>query len=158
MAEQTTKPVFDIRKVYIKDFSLESPNTPNIFLDEQSQPDVSVEASINPVKLEQENYYEVILSLTVTAKMGDSVAFLVEVQQAGIFQIAGIPEKDMPMALEIACPNVLLPFAREAISDLVGKGGFPQLLLAPMNFELLFQQKRQKLAEAEKEKAESTIN
>jgi preprotein translocase subunit SecB len=89
------------------------------------------------------------LSVTVTTKMGDKTGFLVEVQQAGIFQIAGIPEKDMPMALEIACPNVLLPFAREAISDLVGKGGFPQLLLAPINFELLYQQKRQKLAEKE---------
>ena len=154
MAEQEAqKPSFDIRKVYLKDSSLESPNTPEIFLEDPGSPDVNVEASIKSNALKEENYYEIVLSITVTTKMGEKTGFLVEVQQAGIFQIAGIPEKDMPMALEIACPNVLLPFAREAISDLVGKGGFPQLLLAPINFELLYQQKRQKLAEKEKENA-----
>ena len=150
MAEQETQnPSFDIRKVYLKDSSLESPNAPEIFLEDPGSPDVNVEASIKSNALKEANYYEIVLSITVTTKMGDKTGFLVEVQQAGIFQIAGIPEKDMPMALEIACPNVLLPFAREAISDLVGKGGFPQLLLAPINFELLYQQKRQKLAEKE---------
>ena len=150
MAEQEAQnPSFDIRKVYLKDSSLESPNAPEIFLEDTGSPDVSVEASIKSNALKEANYYEIVLSVTVTTKMGDKTGFLVEVQQAGIFQIAGIPEKDMPMALEIACPNVLLPFAREAISDLVGKGGFPQLLLAPINFELLYQQKRQKLAEKE---------
>ena len=150
MAEQEAQnPSFDIRKVYLKDSSLESPNAPEIFLEDPGSPDVSVEASIKSNALKEANYYEIVLSVTVTTKMGDKTGFLVEVQQAGIFQIAGIPEKDMPMALEVACPNVLLPFAREAISDLVGKGGFPQLLLAPINFELLYQQKRQKLAEKE---------
>ena len=86
--------------------------------------------------------------MTVTSKMGETTAFLVEIQQAGVFHIEGIPKNDLPLALEIACPTVLLPFAREAISDLVGKAGFPQLLLSPINFEGLFQQKLK--VEAEK--------
>ncbi len=149
MAEQDTqKAVFDIRKIYLKDFSLESPNAPGVFLQDAGSPEVNIEATIKAVRLEPENYHEVTLGITVTTKMGDKVGFLVEVQQAGIFIIAGVPEADMPMALEIACPNVLLPFAREAISDLVGKAGFPQLLLSPINFEALFYKKHRKLEEA----------
>jgi preprotein translocase subunit SecB len=135
---------FDIRKIYLKDASVECPNSPDIFLSGESQPDVKIDASIKAEQLEQENYFEVSLGITVTSTMGDTTAFLVEVHQAGVFHIVGIPAEDMPLALEIACPNVLLPFAREAISDLVSKAGFPQLLLSPINFESLFQQKQQK--------------
>ena len=153
MAEQQAQ-AFDIRKIYLKDSSLESPNAPGIFLDDPSQPEVSIEATIKTASLEQENFYEVVLGLTVTSKMGEKTAFLVEVLQAGVFQIAGLSENDLPIALEVACPNVLLPFAREAISDLVGKAGFPQLLLSPINFEVLFQQKQAKIKEAAAEAAE----
>lgn len=146
--------LFDIRKIYLKDCSLESPNAPNIFLEDMGAPEVNIDATIKAVALDQEDYHEVILGITVTTNMGDKTGFLVEIQQAGVFHIAGIPEGDMPLALEIACPNVLLPFAREAISDLVGKAGFPQLLLSPINFESLYQQKRQKLAEKQKKEAE----
>ncbi len=132
---------FDIRKIYIKDASLESPHAPDIFLNDPGQPEVGVECSIKSRSLSQEGFYEVLLSMTITSKIADKTAFLVEVQQAGVFHIVGLPENDLPLALEIACPNVLLPFAREAVSDLVGKAGFPQLLLAPINFEALFQQK-----------------
>ncbi len=148
MAEEQA---FDIRKIYLKDSSLESPNTPGIFLEDPSKPEVSIEATIKTASLEQENFYEVVLGLTVTSKMGEKTAFLVEVLQAGVFNISGLPDGDLPLALEIACPNMLLPFAREAISDLVGKAGFPQLLLSPINFESLYQQKQTQIKTAEEE-------
>ena len=148
MAEQKQASTFDIRKIYIKDASLECPNSPEIFLQDLAKPEIAIDASIGTRRLEQDDYYEVVLAMTVTSKMGETTAFLVEIQQAGVFHIEGIPKNDLPLALEIACPTVLLPFAREAISDLVGKAGFPQLLLSPINFEGLFQQKLK--VEAEK--------
>lgn len=132
---------FEIRKIYLKDASCESPNSPAVFLTNNKQPDVSIDASIKVANLDQKNYYDICLGITVTSKIEDQTAFLVEVHQAGVFHIAGIPDEDMPLALQIACPNVLLPFAREAVSDLVTKAGFPQLLLSPINFEALYQQK-----------------
>lgn len=132
---------FDIRKIYLKDASCESPNAPAIFLSSIQQPDISIDASIKVTQLDQDDYFDVVLGVTVTSKVEDQTAFLVEVHQAGVFHIVGVSEQDMPLALQIACPNVLLPFAREAISDLVTKAGFPQLLLTPINFEALYQQK-----------------
>lgn len=160
MAEEKTtehqvQQVFDIRKIYLKDSSLESPHAPEIFLDDPAKPDVSIEATIQTQALKQEGFYEVTLGITVTSKIEEKTAFLVEVMQAGVFNIVGVPDNDMPLALEIACPNVLLPFAREAIADLVAKAGFPQLLLSPINFEALFQQKQQQLAKAAEEKSDS---
>jgi len=158
MAEQQQASTFDIRKIYIKDASLECPNSPEIFLQDLAKPEISIDASIRTKRLEQDGYYEVILAMTVTSTMAEKTAFLVEIQQAGVFHIAGIPDSDLPLALEIACPTVLLPFAREAISDLVGKAGFPQLLLSPINFEGLFQQKLKAEAKAKAEKKESEEN
>jgi len=151
MAEENApQNTFDIRKIYLKDVSVESPNAPTIFLKDPGQPEVGVEASIRANKLEQDDFYEVVLGMTVTSTIGEETAFLVEVQQAGVFHIVGIPADDLPLALEIACPNILLPFAREAIADLVAKAGFPQLLLSPINFEGLYQQKlSQQKAEAQ---------
>ena len=149
MAEETVQQnTFDIRKIYVKDISVESPNAPDIFLKDPGAPEVNVDATIQAKKLEQDNFYEVTLGMTITSKMGEETAFLVEVQQAGVFHIVGLPEADLPLALEIACPNILLPFAREAVSDLVGKAGFPQLLLSPINFEGLYQQKLKHKADA----------
>ena len=133
---------FEIRKIYLKDASLESPHAPGIFLTAAQQPEVTIDASIKANPLEQEEYFDVTLGITVTATIEEQTAFLVEVHQSGVFLINGIPEEDMPLALEIACPNILLPFAREAIADLVAKAGFPQLLLSPINFEGLYQQKQ----------------
>lgn len=147
MAEEQKQNSFDIRKIYLKDASLESPNSPDVFLKDPAQPEVGIEATIKASSLEQDGFYEVVLGMTVTSKIGEQTAFLVEVQQAGIFHIIGLEQPDLPLALEIACPNVLLPFAREAVSDLVGKAGFPQLLLSPINFEGLYQQKLQQQAE-----------
>jgi preprotein translocase subunit SecB len=156
MAEENVQQnTFDIRKVYVKDISVESPNSPGVFLKDPGVPEVNVDASIDATKLEQDNFYEVVLGMTITSKMGEETAFLVEVQQAGVFHIVGLPGADLPLALEIACPNILLPFAREAVSDLVGKAGFPQLLLSPINFEGIYQQKRKLKADAEAAEAET---
>ena len=130
---------FNLKKVYIKDISFESPQSPQIFLNEQA-PEVDVQMNITHSKLEESDLYEVVLTITVTAKAAETNFFLCEVQQAGLFEVTGAYD-EMPMVLEIACPNILLPFVREAVSDLVGKGGFPQLLINPINFEALFHQK-----------------
>ncbi len=139
--QQEQAPALNIEKVYIKDLSYEAPNTPQVFM-EQRVPEVAVQLNIAHTALDEKaGLYEVVLSVTTTAKFQDKNVFLVEVQQAGLFRVMGIPANDLPMVLEIGCPNILLPFAREAINDLVGKGGFPQLLINPVNFEALFQQK-----------------
>ena len=151
-AQQNT---FDIRKIYVKDISVESPNAPGIFLKDPGSPEVNVDANIHAAKLEQDGFYEVTLGMTITSKIGEETAFLVEIQQAGVFNIVGLPTADLPLALEIACPNILLPFAREAVSDLVGKAGFPQLLLTPINFEGLYQQKLQHQAAAAEKQGET---
>lgn len=130
---------FNLKKVYVKDISFESPLSPQIFLNEQA-PEVDVQMNITHSKLDESDLYEVVLTITVTAKSGESNFFLCEVQQGGLFEVTGA-ETELPMVLEIACPNILLPFIREAISDLVGKGGFPQLLINPINFEALYHQK-----------------
>jgi preprotein translocase subunit SecB len=140
--QQEQAPALNIEKVYIKDISYEAPNTPQVFM-EQRVPEVGVQLNIAHTALDAKaGLYEVVLSVTTTAKFQDKNVFLVEVQQAGLFRVVGIPAKDLPMVLEIGCPNILLPFAREAINDLVGKGGFPQLLINPVNFDGLFQQKQ----------------
>jgi preprotein translocase subunit SecB len=140
--EQQQAPALNIEKVYIKDMSYEAPNTPQVFM-EQRVPEVAVQLNIAHNAVDQKaGLYEVVLSVTVTAKFQDKNVFLVEVLQAGLFRVVGIPADDLSMVLEIGCPNILLPFAREAINDLVGKGGFPQLLINPVNFEGLFQQKQ----------------
>ena len=138
MSEQT-EISFNLKKVYVKDISFESPLSPQIFLNEQS-PEVDVQMNITNSTLEDTGLYEVVLTITVTAKSADNNFFLCEVQQAGLFEVSGA-ENELPMVLEIACPNILLPFVRETIADLVGKGGFPQLLINPINFEALYHQK-----------------
>lgn len=139
--EQEQTPTLNIEKVYVKDVSYEAPNAPQVFL-EQRAPEVSVQLNISHnVVSQKDNLYEVVLAVTVTTQFQNKNVFLVEVQQGGLFRITGIPAADMPMVLEIGCPNILLPFAREVVNDLVGKGGFPQLLINPVNFESLYQQK-----------------
>ena len=137
-AQQQAQGTFGIQKIYTKDISFETPNSPAIFK-QQWQPDINLQLSNNAQKIE-ENLHEVILTLTVTAKLEDKTAFLVEIQQAGIFNISGYDDKEMGAMAGSYCPNILFPYAREAISDLVAKGGFPQLLLAPINFDALYMQ------------------
>ena len=140
------QPVFSIEKLYVKDLSLEIPNAPQIFL-ERDAPQVDVQLQTQG-KSVQEGVYDVVLSITVTAKLGEKTVFLVEVAQAGIFQIRNVPEGDLEPILGIACPNILFPYAREVVSDAVTRAGFPPVVLNPMNFEALYQQRQQQAAEA----------
>ena len=133
---------FAIQKIYVKDISFEAPNTPQVFR-EQWTPDVNLQLS-NAATTLGADVHEVVLSLTVTTKVGDKTAFLVEVQQAGIFTIRGYSTEEMGVMAGSYCPGILFPYAREAISDIVTRGGFPQLLLAPVNFDALYQQHIQK--------------
>jgi len=140
-----------IQRIYVKDSSFEAPHSPAIF-GEQLNPTLDLHFGNATASL-GEDLHEVVLTVTATVKDGERVVYLVEVKQAGIFQISGFPEQHMPAILATACPNMLFPFAREAICDLVIKGGFPQLLIAPVNFEALYAQeiqRRRAAADAER--------
>lgn len=138
--------LFSIQRIYVKDVSFEAPHAPEIFREEW-KPEVNVDLQSKTNRLE-ETVFEVVLHATVTVKMKDKVAFLVEAHQAGIFTLKGLSEEQLSHALGSMCPNILYPYGRETISDLVIRGGFPQLLLAPVNFDALYlqhleQQKKQ---------------
>lgn len=151
MAEEKQQgPVFTIQRIYIKDVSYEAPNSPRIFK-EDWKPEVNVDLQTKTDKIE-DNIFDVVLHLTVTVKMGDKTAFLCEVHQAGIFTLKGFPDDQLNHALGSMCPNILYPYAREAISDIVTRGGFPQLLLAPVNFDALYMQ------HLEQKKKEGTVS
>jgi preprotein translocase subunit SecB len=145
MAEETNAPEkqFAIQKVYTKDLSFETPNAPKIFR-EKWEPTVDFNLGTNVNKLD-ETVYEVNLSITITVKSIDVTAYLIEVNQAGIFTLDNFSEQEMGPMLGSFCPNILFPYAREVVSDLVAKGGFPQLLLAPVNFDALYGQHLQQL-------------
>lgn len=127
-----------IQKIYIKDLSFEAPNSPQLFTSGLT-PSADVQFQNRTTALDAENH-EVVLTVTVKVQQEDRTVYLVEVQQAGVFTIRGFPAEHLPAILATACPNTLFPFAREAICDVITKGGFPQLLLAPVNFEVLYAQ------------------
>jgi preprotein translocase subunit SecB len=138
MSEQQP-PVFSIEKIYVKDLSVELPNAPQCFLErEAAQIEVQLGSSGTTVG---EGTFEVSLTATITAKVGDKTQFLVEVVQAGIFLIQNVPEADIEPIIAVACPNILFPYAREAVSDCVTRAGFPPVLLAPVNFEAVYRQR-----------------
>lgn len=138
---------FALQRIYVKDLSFEVPGAPKVFLGNW-QPEVNVQLATETAKVDDTNY-EVTLSLTVTVKNQDATAFLVEVQQAGIFLIDNVPEEQLQHLLGSYCPNVLFPFARETVADVVNRGSFPQLLLAPVNFDAVFAEtQRQRAAQA----------
>lgn len=138
MSETQTNPggQFAIQRIYVRDISFEVPGAPEAFTVEW-KPEVKLDLNTKNNKL-SDNSFEVVLTVTVTANNQDKVAFLAEVQQAGIFLINGMPQEQIQHLLGAYCPNVLFPYAREAISDLVNRGSFPQLLLAPVNFDALY--------------------
>jgi preprotein translocase subunit SecB len=140
--EKSTQPVFNIEKVYVKDSSLEVPNAPEIFL-EAGQPNFEVNLATEGKRV-NDTLYEIIVKVTLTAKANDKVLFLVEVSQAGIFQIRNVPETDINPVLGIACPTILFPYARESVADLVARAGFPPIHLAPVNFEGMYAARQQK--------------
>ena len=146
MTENTQERQFSIQRIYTKDISFETPNTPEIFTVEW-KPEINVNLN-NAVKDLGEGNLEVALTVTVTAKIGEKTAFLAEATQAGIFLARGIPEEEMGPLLGVYCPNVLFPYLREVISDLITRGSFPQFLLAPVNFEALYAQQMQQQNQA----------
>ncbi|HHA18560.1 MAG TPA: protein-export chaperone SecB [Methylophaga sp.] len=127
---------FVIQKIYTKDISFETPNSPDIFRDEW-KPELDLQLGNEYARIDDDNH-EITLTVTVTAKVADKVAFLVEVKQAGVFSLTGYSDQEMGPLVGSYCPNTLFPFAREVISDIVLKGGFPQLVLAPVNFDALY--------------------
>lgn len=133
------QPVFSIEKIYVKDISLESPNAPQIFLErEQPAVEVGLQSEANGLG---DGVFEVVLTVTVTAKMGEKTQFLVEAAQAGIFQIRNVPDEELEPVMAIACPNILFPYVRETVSDIINRAGFQPILLAPVNFETLYRQR-----------------
>lgn len=146
MPEQTApadQKQFVIQKIYVKDMSFETPNSPGIFTQDW-KPEINLELNSQAAKV-SDGVHEVVLSLTVTAKLGGNTAYLVEVQQAGIFTMQGFEEAELAPMLGAFCPGTLYPYARETVTDLVSRGGFPQLVLAPINFDALFAQQIQKI-------------
>lgn len=139
MSDEQQAPVFSIEKIYVKDLSLEVPNAPQCFL-EREAPEVEVQMQTTGTAV-GEGIFDVALTVTITAKLADKTHFLVEVAQAGLFQIRNIPEAELEPIIAVACPNILLPFAREAAADAIGRAGFPPVLLAPVNFENVYRQR-----------------
>jgi len=134
-------PAFQIEKLYVKDVSLEIPGAPQVFL-QQVQPQLEVQLASGSAPI-SDAYYEVTVTATVTARAGERTLFLAEATQAGIFSIRNFAKEELEPLFNIACPNILYPYLRETISDLVARGGFPPVLLAPVSFEAVYMQKLQ---------------
>lgn len=146
---------FVIQKIYLKDASFESPNSPQAFTEGEWKPQINVQINTANQQIAQD-VYEVVLDVTVTAKHEEKTAFLAEIKQAGIFTIAGFPQENLGGMIGAYCPETLFPFAREVISEMVSKGGFPPLLLAPVNFNALFMQQQQQQQQASEAATEET--
>ena len=140
MAEQDT-PVFQIQRVYLKDLSLEQPNSPAILL-EQEQPSVDIQLGV-AAEPTAEGVFEVSVTATVHTKIGDKTVFLVEAKQAGIFEIRNLPEDQMGAILGIACPQIVYPYLRANVADIVNRAGFPPVHLAEINFQAMYEQQQQ---------------
>lgn len=140
---ESPQPVFAIEKIYLKDLSVEVPNAPEVFL-EREVPAVDVNIGSNARSV-QDGLFEVVVTVTITAKIKDKTMFLVEAAQAGVFQIRNVPQQDMEPLLGIACPNTLFPYVRETISAVTSRAGFTPVVLAPMSFEGIYQQQVQQM-------------
>jgi len=136
-----SEPTFQIEKIYVKDLSLELPNAPQAFM-QPEQPQLEVQIANEATKV-ADSVFEVTVGVTVTARVGERTLFLVEAVQAGLFQIANVPEAEMGPLLGIGCPTILYPYARETVSDMVTRAGFPPVLLAPVSFEAIYAQRMQ---------------
>jgi preprotein translocase subunit SecB len=145
MSDENLQPVFQIQRVYLKDLSLEQPNSPGIFL-EQEAPSIEVALDVGAEQL-SEGIVESTVTVTVTAKIKDKIAFLVEGKQAGIFEARNIPADQLDPLLGIGCPNILYPYLRSNIADAITRAGFPPIHLTEINFEAFYQQRMQNVAE-----------
>ncbi len=143
MSEQE-QPQFGIEKIYLKDLSLEIPNAPKIFLESES-PQIEIKVHNAAAPLEQAGLFEAVLTVTVTAKLKDKTAFLIEVAQAGVFRIVNLPPQELDAVLGVLCPNTLLPYAREAVASLMARAGFPPVMLQHMNFDAAYQERLRQL-------------
>jgi len=146
-ASQQQQPLFNIEKLYVKDMSLEIPHAPEIFLERETpQIDIQLHAQAVPVG---ESVFEVSITCTVTSKLAEKnkVMFLIEVKQAGIFQVRNLPQEELEPVLGVVCPNILYPYLREVVSDVAVRAGFAPVLLNPINFDVLYQQQKQQQAE-----------
>lgn len=143
---QELQATFNIQRIYLKDMSLEQPNSPAIFL-EQDGPSIEVQIDVGNQKL-ADDIYEATVTVTITAKIRDKIAFLVEGKQGGIFEVRNVPEEQIEPLLGIACPNIIYPYLRANIADMVTRGGFPPIHLTEINFEVFYQQRKQVLAQA----------
>ncbi|HEY8975934.1 MAG TPA: protein-export chaperone SecB [Burkholderiaceae bacterium] len=141
MAEQDQSPVFQIQRIYLKDLSLEQPNSPQVLL-EQTQPQVDIQLSMAAEAIAQ-GLFEVTVTATVTTKVGDKTLFLVEAKQAGIFEIRNVPAEQQQGILGVVCPQMLYPYLRAIVSDVCTRAGFPPILLAEVNFQAMFEAQQQ---------------
>ncbi len=149
------KSQFAIQRVFLKDASLESPQSPNIFKEKEWEPKLDVEMNTKTAALE-DGLHEVVLDITVTAQINEKTAFLVEVHQAGVFFIHGVSGEALQRTLGSLCPNILYPYARECVTDLIQRGGFPPVYLAPVNFDAMYEQYKRRESEKTEEKSELT--
>lgn len=150
---QAAQPQFAMQRIYIKDLSFESPRSPSVFL-EKWAPQVKLDAHTNATKV-KDDIYEVVLTLTITVTNNDDTAYLAEVQQAGVFTIKGLEQAAMEHTIGAFCPNVLFPYAREAIDNLVVRGNFPPMHLAPINFDAIFAEAKKRRTEQGQAPAEA---
>ena len=145
-AQEPQQPSFQIEKLYVKDLSLEVPNAPQVFT-QMENPQLEIQVRNEGMQF-ADGLFEVVVTVTVTARSGEKTVFLAEVAQAGIFSARGIPAQDLDPLLGIACPTILYPYVREAISDLVTRAGFPAVVLAPVSFEQIYMDRKQQQAAA----------
>ena len=144
MADQDDTPVFQIQRMYLKDLSLEQPNSPQILL-EQQQPQVDINLGVGADQV-TDGIYEVTVTATVTTKVKDKVLFLVEAKQAGIFEIRNVPEEQMQGIISIVCPQMIYPYLRAIVSDICTRAGFPPIMLTEVNFQAMFQAQQEQQA------------
>jgi preprotein translocase subunit SecB len=144
MADET--PVFNIQRMYLKDLSLEQPNSPQILL-EQGQPQVDINLQMGADQV-ADGVYEITVTATVTAKVKDKTLFLVEAKQAGIFEIRNVPQDQLQGIVSIVCPQMVYPYLRAIVSDVCTRGGFPPILLTEVNFQAMFEAQQQQAAAA----------
>ena len=153
MAEQDQSPVFQLQRMYLKDLSLEQPNSPQILL-EQQQPQVDIQLGMQAESI-ADGMFEVSVTATVTTKVSDRTLFLVEAKQAGIFELRNLPSEQVQGVLGVVCPQMIYPYLRAIVSDVCPRAGFPPILLAEVNFQAMFEAQQQAQANGA---GEATIN
>jgi preprotein translocase subunit SecB len=145
MSDQNSQPIFQIQRVYLKGLSLEQPNSPAIFLEQESP---SIEVAVSTIAEKQdEHIFESTVTVTLTAKIDDKVAFLIEAKQAGIFEVRNIPSTQLDSLLGVACPNIVYPYLRANIADAITRAGFPPVHLSEINFDVFYRQNQRSAGE-----------